>query len=319
MSASQPLQNLRSFSVRFLFVSVIPSVTLILAVLLLVFSGAAHHAPKFTTALRTLDHLGGMNITLIIFGGTIVSMMLHPMQFSMIQVLEGYWGSSRIGTYAALLASRRFDRRFRRLDKAKTSTIAAGLSEEDAVRLKAIYERSLDSLPVRDRLMPTRLGNVLRAGEDFAGNRYGLDAVQVIPRIYPQLLPEIASPLDDSRLQLDVSVRLCLVWTLVTAASLAMLARSPRWLWIPVIMYFLAWLSYRAACAAAEGYGVMLAVAIDMHRFDFLQAMHKVLPRNYKEEKFKNQILTAILAGSYIESEADELPRSSYRHPTDTP
>jgi hypothetical protein len=60
--------------------------------------------------------------------------------------------------------------------------------------------------PNKDRLLPTALGNILRAGEDITTDRYGLDAVVVWPRLYPLLPKELKSILNDLRNQLDFSI-----------------------------------------------------------------------------------------------------------------
>jgi hypothetical protein len=166
--------------------------------------------------------------------------------------------------------------------------------------------------------MPTRLGNVLRAAEDFAGERYGLSTLLIVPRLIPQLSPTVAERLSDSRLQLDIAIRFCLVWLMATAASFGLLVRFAIWLWVPVATYGLAWLSYRAACAAAAAYGNMLAVAIDLHRFDLLTAMHQPLPRNYRDEVARNRTLMRIMSGKFADSNLDrsKLPRIGYKHPS---
>ena len=315
MNVGQLLGSLRTFSFRFLLVSVVPTVILLLVVLTLVLSGAPGKSPDVHKAISALQSLPASDKILLGLIGAAVAITLHPMQFSMIQMLEGYWGATWLGLNVAVLASRRYQRKIEYWDKSRQKVGRTGkLNGNEADRVKAIYERSLGTLPASTRLMPTRLGNTLRAAEDFAGGRYSLDSITVIPRLHSKLAPGVASPLDDSRLQLDVSVRLCLVWLLATLISLAMLAPFPKWIWIPVGTYILAWLSYRAACAAAEGYGNALAIAIDLHRFDLLEALHLSLPRNYKEELSTNKVLTDVLAGEYIGSPPEELPRLLYRH-----
>lgn len=102
-----------------------------------------------------------------------VGMILYPLQFSMIQMLEGYWGASPLAVYVRLLATRRYDRRRASWDdkqqsdadtksavSKKTQLGALGRvrrSETENRRARAIYVDALYSLPKPDRMMPTRL------------------------------------------------------------------------------------------------------------------------------------------------------------------
>jgi hypothetical protein len=67
----------------------------------------------------------------------------------------------------------------------------------------AISQLRLAYLPKPKRLLPTRLGNALRAAEDRAGQRYGLLTVTILPRLYPYLSERVRRPCN----QLDVAVR----------------------------------------------------------------------------------------------------------------
>ena len=319
MSLTDLLSSFRVFSVRFLLVSFLPTLCLISVILALIMAGAPHPHPEIARAFARLQHLSIAEIILLLIASAVGGVILYPLQFSMIRFLEGYWGASRLAIHAALLASSRYERMYERWDKGRQDDHSR-LSPESRERTVNIYDSAVSSLPAPGRLMPTRLGNVLRAAEDFAGERYGLSTVTMVPRLIPQLSPKVAERLADSRLQLDVAVRFCLVWLIATAATFAILVKDHGWLWIPAATYALAWLCYRASCAAAEGYGLMLAVAIDLHRFDLLQALHQPLPRSYRDEIKRNRKLSQILNGEYRDrflsgDDDSDLPRIGYGHP----
>jgi hypothetical protein len=131
-----------------------------------------------------------------------------------------------------------------------------------------------------DRLLPTRLGNVLRSGEDRAGQRYGLQTVTMWPLLYPSVSPSLTEALDGLRDQLDVAVRLCVVLLIAAAVSGAMLITDGWWLAVPAAAILLAWLAYRSAIRTAAAYGEAMGWAFDLHRFDMLNALHLPLPPN---------------------------------------
>ena len=72
--------------------------------------------------------------------------------------------------------------------------MAARAAQRGRARTYATLDRYLSSSvdAAGDRLMPTLLGNILRGGEDNAGNRYGLD----VPIIYPRMYPLLSAKLD---------------------------------------------------------------------------------------------------------------------------
>jgi len=97
-----------------------------------------------------------------------------------------------------------------------------------------------------DHVMPTLLGNVLKAGEDRAGGRYGLDCVVVWPRLYPLLSEPLTAALDDARNQFDLAVRFAATFGLIAAGALVLLAPHGWWAAVILAALLLAWLSYRA-------------------------------------------------------------------------
>ena len=57
----------------------------------------------------------------------------------------------------------------------------------------------------------------------------------------------------------------------------------------------LAWPSFRGSVNAAIAYGKLLRSAIDLHRFDLLQALHLPLPANPEAERTLNAQLSDLL------------------------
>lgn len=136
---------------------------------------------------------------------------------------------------------------------------------------------------------------MLRAAELRAGSPYGLDALTTWPRLYPLLGDRMTVLVDDLRNQLDLSVRFCSVFLAATVAAATCLTEHGRWLAIAAVPLLLAWLSNRAAVAAAGAYGQALAAAFDLHRFDLLDALHLPLPTDLTREIAANQQLSRFL------------------------
>jgi hypothetical protein len=149
--------------------------------------------------------------------------------------------------------------------------------------------------PTRDRVLPTKLGNVLRAAEDRSGRGYGMDAVILWPRLYPLLPKPVTDLLADQRDQLDIAARFCVVFMIAgVIAGVALIAQGWWWL-VPIACVLLAWLAYRSAVAAAIAYGDGIQIAFDLHRFDLLEALHLELPVDRDMERKANRELCDFL------------------------
>lgn len=167
--------------------------------------------------------------------------------------------------------------------------------------------------PEIDRMMPTRLGNALRQAEDSVGRQYGLSAIRTAPYL-ALISPELdRSYLNDTRQQLDTSVRLCVVALLATIETVACLFTDGFWLLLALGPYLLAYLAYRGAIAAADTYMAVVRTVLDLNRFKLYESLHVRLPTSTLQERKANGALMDLLGGS------DEV-NVRYKHPsTGTP
>jgi hypothetical protein len=273
---------------RFLLTSLLPTTALAVFVLVFLGSGAPTrevNLERLSVATRALSlgELIALGVAILV-----VAWILSLFQFSLVRLLEGYWQGT-VGRALALIGVRLQARRLRRL-----IDVAYSVDGMDEQRRELAREQ-LATYPAEARLLPTRLGNVLRAAEDGAGQRYGLDTITMMPRLYPFLSERLTDGLDDLRDQLDIAAQLCVTLLLATVISalllLPQLLLQGWWLALPVATAVLAWVAYKAAVQAAIAYGQLIYVAFDLHRFDMLRGMHLPLPDAAQEEKY-NQWLS---------------------------
>ncbi len=145
-----------------------------------------HGRCRENVSFQQLAALGGLSL--------VVGLTLHPLQFAITQILEGYWGSGPVAAALMTVIVRTHVGRRRQILVAEgnaqataESLIETGGSPEDRAAASmgawnSARERS--RYPERpERVMPTRLGNVLRRYEDLAGSQYGLDAITVAPHL----------------------------------------------------------------------------------------------------------------------------------------
>lgn len=219
----------------------------------------------------------------------IVGMTLHPFQFAAIQLFEGYWGPSDVARRAMWTRARLHLARSRHYSAMAQLGLENALSAQESVasmrasddiaanrieeteELKAWVDHqefatAANRYPLMDsRVMPTRLGNVLRRYEDLAGKPYGLDATTVVPHLLAVAGPSEVASVNDARGELDLAVRFVLSWLLVASISFLLVWPYGAWLLVPLAAYGMAWVSYRAAVHAASAYGSALLVLVDLN------------------------------------------------------
>lgn len=332
----------------FSLVSMVPSLFLVLWAAALYKTDAWRGKPDLG-ALRTwLGTVSLRNIAWIILATLAVGLFLHPLQFAMTRLLEGYWGSSlparialrwRIGRHrrrearlvnrrqvllrqwrAGLdtilakrgIASAEFDNHRNPLFRSRMGDRFSGLHAAKE-SLRAALESFPAAYPARDRIMPTLLGNALRSGEDAAGSQYGIDAILTAPHLVLVAEESHVRYLRDSRQQFDTAVRLCVVSLVAFLLTTACLITDGWWLFLALGPHALTYVAYRASVASATDYMVAVATVIDLNRFRLYESLHIELPRNTVEERWNNKKLMALL---------DQQQNSSvrYKHPAaDTP
>ena len=280
----------KELGVRFNLVGVLPSAMLFLFVLALYWSGAPKQSPDFRLAFAKIESMGIKEGILLVVAVLVFSLLLQPLQLSLVRLLEGYWTVPLLPQVGAVfsfpgVAWHRYRRRKLELQtQVKTRPSAAELSAIAAAdwRLRRYY-------PARDKILPTALGNALRANEEVPQQKYRLDAVVVWPRLYPLLPEPMLGILADRRNQLDLAVRLCATFILAAIVAAATLYRHGWWMAVPAGALVLAWLSYRGAIAAAIAYGESVQTVFDLYRFELYKVLRLSLPANLAEERVLNE------------------------------
>jgi hypothetical protein len=292
---------------RFNLVNVVPATVPAAVLLVLVRGGAYSGGFSWFRAVPDLGAITGGGAVLFVLGVLMLGVVISPFQVGLVRILEGYWGDSRL---AIQLASMGIEIQRRRL----ASTVAAmdlGSAEAPHASLASLaaHERAhrkrmakavsaarrRERFPAESLLLPTSLGNVLRAAETSSGERYGLGTVTMFPRLRHVLSSRLDSSLAQLLTQLDTSAALCISFAISTGFSIPLLAQG--WLsLVPIVFFALSVLSYRGAETAAAYHGSLLDVAFDLHRFDLLRAMHYALPTNPREESDFNVRLTQFLS-----------------------
>jgi hypothetical protein len=218
------------------------------------------------------------------------SLFMQTVRFPILRLLEGYWPgpfrslSSKIAAWRRPYYEKQYDA-LRRLASEDPESLDPG--QRDKLIWLDIWAHWQ---PVRaDDLLPTALGNILRARERSPGRKYGLDAIVCWPRLWALLPQHLRTDLANARTSLD---RLAELWFWGLLFSLWSIWITP---WALAISLVWIVVTYQQALQAAMTYGDLLETAFDLHRFSLYEAMGLGRPKNNQEEKALGEALTEYL------------------------
>lgn len=163
----------------------------------------------------------------------------------------------------------------------------------------AAFSRWHAEYPLRAaNVMPTRLGNILRAAEDHALDRYGINAIVVWPRLYVLLPDQFTAAMAAAKTPLDLMVVIGALATAFTIAGTAIAAIMLPWyaaLACAAGGLLAACLAYAGAIRAARPYAQLIRAGFDVHRGLLLDAIGLRRPRTFGEEHSQWQQLSHLL------------------------
>jgi hypothetical protein len=220
----------------------------------------------------------------------VAAVVLFTLNIPLIRLYEGYpWQKSLVGRWRASRQRKRADLLEQTRERARLLTRQAREAgvrdhlprEFDLLLNSAGQQRS--SFPVKtSSILPTRLGNVIRAFEGYPKLKYGIDAIMLWPRLAQKLPKETAETLDAAKMSFDFMLN-CSVLAAVAALAEAVtgiIRQHPLhssgagpWLVATAIFLVLAYLFYLGAINRAASWGTEVKVAFDLFRLDLLSSL----------------------------------------------
>lgn len=227
-----------------------------------------------------------MTRTVVVAGTAIavivVASLLYNFQYLIIRLFEGYW--PRWLNWLRNLRTGFYKKRWECLE----ALAGAASTPQEANEIRAEQLAFYPPPNHLDKMMPTRLGNILRAAEIYPYERYGIDAVVIWPRLRPLLKPETMALLEDRKMTMAFMLSVTLLSALFSLVWCPALALSTnRWdiFLLCALGWPLAWLCYRGAVQSAVAYGEQLQATFDLHRHDLLKALNRPLPADAEAER----------------------------------
>lgn len=282
----------------FTVVSFMPSLLLVAWISFVASSGALNAPPDWRQAAQSLIRISLASAFLLVLVAIAIGAALHPLQLALVQLLEGYWGTSNMAIKLRVIRTARYDEMLGRLSEDDvTGEESENGDSSNPVIIHNIFDAEVDrrfSYYPRNqqlKLMPTRLGNVLRRYEEDIGSEYGLSILTYAGHLAAVAAPEQMRHVNDQRIALDFAVRCCIIGLLGSVVAVLFLWWHGIWLLVALAPYLFGYLAYRGSIVVAHEYGRALGVLVDLNRFELYQRLRLVLPKTTNEERRLTKIL----------------------------
>jgi hypothetical protein len=246
------------------------------------------------------DFLTNINVTVgvilaigLLFLLEISTWVSDWLKLPVLQFLEGYWRRWPFKIIRERLTER-IDKELQpkrmRLDQLALKEDHE-LSKEEKKELSRLEAETNRYPEGKEYLLPTQLGNLLRASEQYPYRVYGLEILTIFPRLW-LILPENAQKeVSEARAHMDNQVKMIILgFALFLWAFLA-------WWIIPIGILIAVW-GYRRAVGTAETYGLLMRTTFDLYRFDLYKQLHLDLPKSPAEDiEFGIRVTQALARG----------------------
>ena len=259
----------------------------------------------------------GATAVAILAGAAIpLGLVLLGIAYPVIRVLEGYFlvpARARWWTYPFWPVSRVLMWRQRTTFKALTRDRTQ--RRDPALRRSAAWRLDFYFPPEEDDLLPTRLGNAIRAFELHSWKRYRLDSIRAWPRVELLLSEQERDLLEEAQTEvaffINSSLAAVVAGALFFADWIAFRSHTLEDIWwlAPLV---LGYLLYRGAVEAATRWGDHVRACVDLHRFQMYEGLGLRLPGSNAEERALGEELSRFFTYG---DEIDDV----FRRPSDVP
>ena len=236
--------------------------------------------------LDTVTQIALLVLALLVL--VLSSLLTARWRFAFLRWMEGYWPWPLRYLEGAFTTrqQQRLEERERRLNALlnQRAPTEAGQTRQRAELETFVHYHPADPAEFR----PTRLGNILRAGETAPAQKYGLDAHVCWPRLWP-LLPEAFR--EDIHQAYTRLLTMAEIWGM-GLLSLVWVVWS--WWALPLALLWMG-IAYRLALPVAMAYADLVESAFDLYRFALYEALHWEPPADSDAEVARGRQLTEFL------------------------
>jgi len=227
---------------------------------------------------------------LLILGAValVVGLALSGLSYNITRALEGY-PLERVATWPILRHLYRAAIYWQRRSYDRLLAIRDDTTKPKQARSRAARELDKFFPQSREALLPTSLGNAMRAFERHSNIRWGLDGVTVWPRIEALLTAEERQAHIDARADLSLFLNGTVgafVVGVCLAYDKAVNVPHPAWDWpLYLIPFALMYGLYSFSLNPALEWGAAVRASIDLHRLELYERLGVRKPRSFSDER----------------------------------
>jgi len=257
---------------------------------------------KFTDFLAkrsTAAHALGATISLVFIW--LFSILLMTFSRPIIRLLEGY---GRLNPFRILLPwqqsefKAKAEPHFRKLQSVLDAR-RRGVPESEQFSELSVWHAARDFPEELELVLPTRLGNVMRAYERYSDIVYEIEAIALWPRLFMIIPKDVRERVRESEGLFHFSINMLFtgIVTLVTSGGMIIsslyhggfvdLENRISWPIILVLVFgaFFAWFSWWSLPDAARQRGEEVKSTFDLYRVELADALGFELPATEAEER----------------------------------
>jgi hypothetical protein len=232
-------------------------------------------------------HAEGTQLLILGGAGLLVGLALSGLSTPITRVFEGY-PLSRVARLRGLSFLPRAAISMQHRSYERLRTIRDDEGQPGRERARAAWRFDQFFPHDENSLLPTRLGNAMRAFERHSNVRWGLDGVTVWPRIEALLNAEERGLHIDAKIDLYVFLNAALGAfavgvTLVVDEAINAPHSPSRWP-LYAIPFVVSYILYRAAIGAAVHWGDAVRSSIDLHRLELYEKLGVRAPTSFSDE-----------------------------------
>jgi hypothetical protein len=274
-------------------------------------------APFSALYRDTLDQTKADSLTLVALVVAVSTVLLTLINIPLYRFLEGYIGPLKSEGEREWYRQQLLDSRKKIDDEEDTIRMRERNPKVDKIDDNRHYQdwrKLYERFPRDERLvLPTRLGNAIRAFESYPVWVYGIDSISAWFRLQAVLPKPVLASVDDSRAKVDLCVNVWLLALIVAAVAAAHClfaamswSEAPRFRFsnasIAVIALVTAAAAYELAIMLVSEWGGFVKAAFDLHLPELARQLGYQLPKASERKAFWNDVNSQFNYWSPIDS-----------------
>jgi hypothetical protein len=249
----------------------------------------------FGLSAKLPDGFQAVNLTSTTLSGLTAllgGVMLLVLNYEIYRILEGY-GQYNPMKLLGGIEKRRFKNHVKQVEALNQKLRAYRSAGEDfppELRSKrnVLMWRMAERFPSKEsELLPTAMGNTIKAFEEYSRIMYGLDIIAGWSRLNAVIPKDYREMIDTAKAVTDFWLNLWLLGILIVVEYFGLVIHAGSWkiIWFPPAAILVAWIAKSRARAAAVDWGDLIKASVDSFIVELRKKLDFPAPADTDEER----------------------------------